>query len=238
MAAIDSPFAFHPEAPGRVLPLEAGDRLTRAEFERRWRAMPHVKQAELIEGIVYMAAAVRADRHGHPHSRLMVWLGTYAIHTPGVQDADNSSLQLDLDNEPQPDALLRIPQELGGQSDVTADGYVSGAPELVAEIAASSASLDLHGKLNVYRRHGVQEYIVWRVLDEAIDWFILHEGHFEPMPVEADGMFRSRVFPGLWLDAAALLRGDGVAVLNALHEGLTTAGHTEFVEKLRAAGSQ
>jgi Uma2 family endonuclease len=238
MASTESPLTFHWSAPVGVLPLEAGDRLTRGEFERRWKALPRLKRAELIEGVVYMAAAVRADRHGHPHSRLMVWLGTYAIHTPGVQDADNASLQLDLDNEPQPDALLRIPKELGGQSDVTSDGYIAGAPELVAEIAASSASLDLHGKLNVYRRHGVKEYIVWRVLDGAVDWFFLHEGRFEPMPAESDGVLKSRVFPGLWLDAAALVRGDGQEVLKVLHDGLNTAEHAEFAAKLQFYGDR
>jgi hypothetical protein len=158
-----------------VFPLENGDRLTRDEFERRWAAMPHLKKAELIEGMVHMAAAVRTDHHGHPHSRIMLWLSTYAIYTPGVQDADNASIQLDLDNEPQPDGFLRIARELGGQSEITQDGYTSGAPELVAEVAASSASIDLHDKLNVYRRHGVKEYVVWRVLENECDRLVRAE---------------------------------------------------------------
>jgi Uma2 family endonuclease len=237
MSTIESHFLSYPVAPNRVLPLEPGDRLTREEFERRWKAMPHIKRAELIEGVVYMAAAVRADRHGHPHSRLMVWLGTYAIHTPGIQDADNSSLLLDLDNEPQPDALLRIPKELGGQSEVTSEGYVSGAPELVAEIAASSASIDLHGKFHVYRRHGVQEYIVWRVLEEAMDWFVLEEGRYRALEADAGGVFKSRVFPGLWLDAPAMVRGDGLAVLKVLQEGMNSEEHAQFAARLKSGGA-
>ncbi len=221
----------HPTPP--VFALETGDRLTRDEFERRWRAIPHIKNAELIEGVVYRAAASRTDQHGEPHGFIMTWLGTYAVHTRSLQMADNASLQLDLDNEPQPDALLRIPRELGGQSDLTADGYIAGAPELVAEIAAPSTSLDLHAKLNVYRRHGVKEYVVWRVLEEAVDWFVLHEGRFEPLSVEPGQPHKSRVFPGLWLDAAALVHRDGLAVLKTLEQGLATPDHAAFVARLR-----
>lgn len=56
-------------------PLENGDRLSRYEFERRYRAMPHLKKAELIEGVVYIAAAaLRFKSHGQPHAHLMGWL--------------------------------------------------------------------------------------------------------------------------------------------------------------------
>ena len=44
--------------PPRILPLEHGDHLTREEFERRYEAMPHVRKAELIEGVVYMPSPV------------------------------------------------------------------------------------------------------------------------------------------------------------------------------------
>jgi Uma2 family endonuclease len=223
--------------PPRVFPLENGDRLTRAEFERRWKAMPQVKHAELVEGVVYMAAALRIDQHGEPHAFIMTWLGTYAFATAGVQMGDNASLQLDLDNEPQPDALLRIHRECGGQSEMTHDGYVSGAPELVAEVAASSTSIDLHAKLNVYRRHGVREYVVWRVLEDEIDWFVLNEGRFDPMSTDEGQVYKSRVFPGLWLDAPALIRRDGAAVLKTLQQGVATPEHAEFVARLTSARS-
>ncbi|PNK01847.1 Uma2 family endonuclease, partial [Cylindrospermopsis raciborskii] len=90
----------------------------------------------------------------------------------------NSTVRLDLDNEPQPDALLRIKSELGGQSRISEDDYIEGAPELIVEISGSTVSYDSHDKLNVYRRHGVKEYIVWRVYDQEIDWFYLHEGEY------------------------------------------------------------
>ena len=91
-----------------VLPLKHGERLTREEFGRRYEAMPHLKKAELIEGIVYMPSPVRIDFHGRPHAQIMAWLGTYWIATPGVDLADNSTVYLDSNNEHQPDALLRI----------------------------------------------------------------------------------------------------------------------------------
>ncbi|MFO5527900.1 MAG: Uma2 family endonuclease, partial [Cuspidothrix sp.] len=121
-----------------IPPLENGDKLTRHEFERRYHAMPNLKKAELIEGVVYMASPVRAKQHGKPHARIMGWLIAYEAATPGVESLDNTTILLDTDNEPQPDALLRI--ETGGQSRINKDDYVEGAPELIVEIAASSAS--------------------------------------------------------------------------------------------------
>ena len=92
----------------RPFPLENGDRLTRREFERRYAARPDIKKAELIEGVVHMPSPVRFASHGEPHSWVLAWLGTYCASTPGVRVADNTTVRLDSNNEPQPDALLRI----------------------------------------------------------------------------------------------------------------------------------
>src|SRR5215216_265089 len=143
-----------------VPPLEGGDRLTRAEFERRYNAMPHLKKAELIEGVVYVPSPVRYTQHGQPDFDIEGWLATYRMATPWTAGATNTTVRLDLDNEPQPDVILRL--ERGGQSHVDADGYLEGAPELAIEVTASHASYDLHDKLRAYRRNGIQEYIVWR----------------------------------------------------------------------------
>lgn len=141
------------QQPARSIPpLASGDRLTRAEFERRYQVTPEKFKAELIEGVVYVASPVRVF-HGTPHAALVTWLGVYQAATPGVSTADNTTTRLDLDNEPQPDALLRI--ETGGTSTISEDGYIEGAPELVAEIATSSAAIDLGAKQNAYRRNGV-----------------------------------------------------------------------------------
>lgn len=144
-----------------IPPLEPGDRLTREEFERRYYAMPNLKKAELIEGVVYMPSPVRLDRHGAPHAELVAWLVVYKSVTPGVRCADNTTVRLDETNEPQPDALLMIDPARGGQARISTADYVETAPELVAEVAASSASYDLHTKLGAYLRNGVREYIVW-----------------------------------------------------------------------------
>lgn len=213
----------------KIPPLQNGDRLTRDEFERRYQAMPHLKKVELIEGIVYMASPVNDEDHGHPHFNVIGWLAYYAAFTPGVRGGDNSSLRLDLDNEPQPDAFLRLLPTHGGQCQIDADGYVSGAPELIAEVAASSVSYDLGAKLNAYRRNGVREYVVWRVLDAEIDWFILRGGAYERLAVDADGIYRSQVLPGLWLDTAALLRDDLAAVLRVVQQGMASPEYLAFV---------
>ena len=219
-ATLTSPAAAMSPAVGRVPPLENGDRLTRADFERRYALMPLVKKAELIEGVVYMPSPVSLVRHAEPHARILTWLGVFVAATPDVHFGDNATVRLDLDNEPQPDAVLFWDVARGGQTRLSDDGYLEGPPELAAEVAASSVSIDLHAKLRVYRRNAVQEYLVWRVQDQAIDWFELREGDYRPPVADAAGIFRSVRFPGLWLDSAALLRGDLAAVLQTLQRGL------------------
>ena len=220
----------HPKIP----PLENGDRLSRVEFERRYDAMPQVKKAELIEGIVYMPSPVRLSQHGEPHSYLMGWLVAYKAGTPGLRVGDNATVRLDLDNEPQPDGCLLIDPDNGGQTRISEDGYIEGPPELALEVASSSVSYDLHAKLHVYRRSGVREYIVWRVLDEAIDWFALRDGEYERLEPGADGVVRSGVFPGLWLDPAALLRNDLATVLATAQRGAASPEHAAFVADLQS----
>jgi Uma2 family endonuclease len=206
--------------------LETGDCLTRPEFERRYEAMPWLKKAELIDGVVYVGSPV-GPLHADAHAQLMVWLGTYAAQTPGTRCSDNATVRLDMLNEVQPDALLRLMK--GGQSKAGDDmPYLEGAPELAAEVASSTVSRDLHAKLNLYLRHGVREYIVWRVLDNDVDWFRLEEGEYRRLAPGGDGIFRSLEFPGLWLDRAALLRGDMSAVLNVLNQGLASPEHVAF----------
>lgn len=216
-----------------IPPLEAGDHLTRCEFERRYEARPEIKKAELIEGVVYMPSPVRIKGHGRPHGRIMTWLGTYVVATPGVDLADNTTIRLDLDNEPQPDALLRLEPEVGGRSQISEDDYLEGVPELVVEVAASSASYDLHEKLRAYRRNGVQEHVVWRVYDKQVDWFHLLDGEYVRLTPDADGMIHSRVFPGLRLAVAALLTGDLAAVLAEVQKGIGSPEHSAFVERLQ-----
>jgi Uma2 family endonuclease len=217
----------------KIPPLENGDRLTRNEFERRYHAMPNLKKAELIEGVVYVASPLRIKSHGEPHAYIMAWLGVYKAATPGVGLADNATVLIDADNEPQPDALLRI--EVGGQSRINQDDYLEGAPELIVEIAASSASYDLHEKLKVYRRNQVQEYLVWRVYDQQFDWFRLKDGEYIQLEPSLDQIICSQIFPGLWLDKSALLAGDLMKVLSILQQGLSTSEHQEFVIRVNAS---
>jgi Uma2 family endonuclease len=218
-----------------IPPLENGDRMSRAEFERRYDAMPALKKAELIEGEVYMPSPVRYGRHSQPHGRLSTWLGIYELETPGVEAGDNGTIRLDLDNEPQPDAFLIIRPERGGQARISEDDYLEGAPELVAEIASSCASYDLGKKFHVYRRSGVLEYVVWRVLDGQIDWFVNRDGQFQPMAAASDGILRSTVFPRLWLEPAALVRGDRATLKAVIQQGLDSPEHAKFVARLERA---
>lgn len=168
----------------------------------------------------------------------MLWLGTYYVSTPGARLYDNTTVRLDIDNEPQPDALLRIEPEAGGRSRVAEDEYIDGPPELIFEIAASSVSYDLHDKLHVYRRNQVQEYAVWRVYDQQIDWWELREGEYLPLEPDEHDVVRSKVFPGLWLAVTALLEGKLAEVLATLQQGLASEEHAAFVARLVEKESQ
>ena len=217
---------------GGIPPLETGDHLTRREYERRYNAMPNVKKAELIEGVVYMPSPVRFKNHGSPHLQMATWVGVYLGHTPGLSAGDNATVRLDPDNEPQPDVLLRLEKDKGGRSEISADDYIEGAPELVIEIAGSSASYDLHEKLTVYRRNGVQEYIVWQVHEQRIDWFVLEDEQYARLQPDGEGVMRSRLFPGLWLHAPAMLSGGIPTFLATLQQGLATPEHQAYVASL------
>lgn len=222
----------------RVPPLQPGDHLSRAEFERRYDATPDLRKAELIEGVVYMPPPVSQDNHSGPQFDLITWLGSYRVMTPGVRGGDNGSIRLDLSNEPQPDAFLYVLASHGGQARIGNDGYVEGAPEFIAEIAASSASYDLHNKKRVYCRNGVREYLVWRVLDRSIDWFLLQGGEYRAIQPDSDGLYWSQTLPGLCLDAAALLRGDLQTVMLRQQDALSDPRHARFVAQLTQVASQ
>lgn len=195
--------------------LENGDALHAREFLRRYEQMPDVKKAELIEGIVYMGSPVSL-KHGEADSLIHSWLGSYASKNRKVRVAANVTVLLDPANTVQPDALLRLLPEEGGASRPGEKGYLRGAPELVVEIAASSASVDLHHKRRAYERNGIREYLVWRVLDGRFDWFQLEGDEYVTRVPDAVGLIRSLIFPGLNLNVPALLRGDVGALLAAV----------------------
>ena len=217
-----------------IPPLENGDVLSRDEFRRRWANMSSLKRAERFDGSVFMQAAVRFREHGQPHQDLQGWLMHYKAFTPGVEGADNATLEGPHD-DPQPDCSLIISPECGGSCEVNDEGYLVGAPEFLAEIAASSASFDLHEKFDSYQRSGVREYLVWKVLERAIVWFVLDGDHYRELPADPDGIHRSLVFPGLWLETAAIIAGDLRRVLEVLQQGLQSAEHTAFAQRLQAA---
>lgn len=235
LPGLENPFS-HSQRP--LPPLENGDRLSRAEFERRYAAMPWLKKAELIEGEVFMGPPVHFASHAEPHARIITWTGVYRASTPGVRSGDNAAVRLDADNEPQPDVLLRLDPRVGGSSRVSDDDYIEGPPELVIEIAASSASLDLHRKRHVYRRSGVREYLVWQIDDARIGWWALREGEYQPLEADAEGVLRSEVFPGLWLRAPALLGGDLAGVLATVQRGLASPEHAAFAALLAARAGE
>lgn len=214
-------------------PLNPGDRLSRTEFERRYLAHPEIKKAELVEGVVYMPTPIRFEKHSQPHAWIVGWLAVYVAATPGVSLGDNATVRLDFENEVQPDALLRLDSALGGHSHISEDDYLEGPPELIAEIAASSAAYDLHDKRRVYARSGVQEYLVVQMYERQVDWFSLEEGVYQPLSADDEGVLRSQVFPGLWLQAEAYWAGDLAAVLAVLQQGLASPEHAAFVARLQ-----
>lgn len=225
-----------PTPPESIPPLRDGDHLTRAEFERRYQAMPEVKKAELIAGVVYLPSPV-SNHHAATHFDMIGLLGTYRFATPGVVGSDNGSVRLEPESMPQPDLFLRILESHGGHSRRTVDGYIEGGPEFVVEIALTSVHYDLNVKLPLYQHNGVCEYVVWRVEDQAVDWFILRDGQYQRLPL-SEGVYHSEALPGLWLDPAALIRGDLDQLIRVMRQGIDSPEHAAFVQRLRERAAQ
>lgn len=178
-----------------------------------------------------MPSPVSSD-HGQMDRWISGWLAVYQAATPGVGGANNAT-SLMLDDAPQPDLSLLILPEYGGSSRV--EGlYFHGALEFVAEVSASSASNDLHDKYDLYQSAGVQEYLVVLLFEEEIRWHFRIDGRYQLLSPDADGLWRSRVFPGLWLDGTALLAGNLRQVLDRLQDGLRSTEHAQFVADLAA----
>lgn len=216
-------------------PLNSGDRLSRAEFERRYSARPDIKKAELIEGVVYVASPVY-PQHGEPHSDIIGWLSVYRAATPGIRVSDNTSLRLDVDNEPQPDVCVWIDDPTGEALRAPRDSFLEITPDLIVEVAASSASYDLYDKMNVYRRNGVQEYLVLLVYERETRWYEWQAGEYQLLEPDEDGILRSRVLPGLWLHPERFWEGDLAGVLAVLQQGLASPEHEAFVKTLQKNG--
>jgi len=217
-------------------PLEAGDHLDQATFHARYAAMPSDFRAELIGGVVFVPSPLRSE-HGESHALVMGWLTHYWIATPGTRVRDNATAILGDESEPQPDATLIVEPESGGQSSISEDGYATGPPELIVEVASSSESIDLHRKRRDYEQAGVLEYVVVVLRQRVVRWFILQDGTYREGEAEAHGLFKSTVFPGLWLDAPALLQGNGRQVMATLQHGIETLEHAAFVQQLQARRS-
>jgi Uma2 family endonuclease len=217
----------------RIPPLEAGDHLDQPTFHERYEAMPPAFRAELIGGVVLVPSPL-SQGHGFYHALVMAWLVNYWIATPGTKAGDNMTTILGETSEPQPDGTLIIDPAAGGQTGLSEDGYTIGPPELIVEVASSSVSIDLHAKRRDYEQAGVLEYVVVVLRQNIIWWFVLQDGAYQEMFADADGIFRSRVFPGLWLHVNALLQLDGVTVMDVLRQGLATPEHAAFVQQFQA----
>lgn len=213
-----------------LLPLLPGMRLSREEFLRRWEAMPELKRAELIDGVVHMPSPV-----SNPHARFDFavhgWLYAYLSRTPGCQGGNSATWLMDT-AAPQPDSHLLVLPEYGGQAR-SEPPYLVGAPELAVEICYTSQAQDLGPKLALYQRAGVREYLTVLLDESRVVWRArAASGVFEVIAADADGLLRSRVFPGLWLNPAALLAEDAQALLGALQQGLASPEHAAFVAEL------
>lgn len=215
-----------------VPPLVEGHRLDQPEFHRRYEAMPAGTHAELIQGVVFMPSPVGPE-HGRAHVPALVWLSYYEENTPGVEVLDNTSTVMGSKSEPQPDGLLRILSEYGGRTQ-TDRRFLRGVPELVVEVSHTTRYTDLGPKRDDYERAGVQEYVVRALQPDEVLWHVLQDGRLLVVPPDADGLYRSQVFPGLWLDPVALLSGNTRRLRAVLDRGAATAEHADFVARLAA----
>jgi len=213
--------------------LVTGERMTVEEFLRCWEELPELKNAELIDGVVHVSSPV-SHEHGSADTLIHLWLAYYAQATPGCQ-AGNNSTWLMLDSAPQPDAYLRILPSHGGQSRVERR-YDVGAPELAVEICLTSTEVDFGPKRKLYQKAGVREYITIELFWKRMVWRVLDENAvYVAQTLPPDGIVRSHIFPGLWLDEAAFWAENGAKMRAGLNAGLASEEHQKFVARLAAA---
>ncbi len=237
MATLDDPGALDRNEPGPAVAeptplLDDGQRLDQPTFHELYCQMPEDFRAELIDGVVHLNMPLYPD-HAIPDADVTGLLYCYKIETPGAILLNNVSTKLGPRSEVQPDCSLLIDPAYGGRTGSTARGMIINAPELVVEVGSSTLRIDLNAKKRVYEEAGALEYLVFDVPNQQFHWFALRDGRFEPLAIDADGLYRSRAFPGLWLDAAAFLRDDGRAVMAGLRRGLESEDHAAFVDRLR-----
>jgi Uma2 family endonuclease len=207
-----------------------GEQMSQPEFHRRYEACPNGEKWELVGGVVYMASPLKLN-HSRYDGEIGLLLESYRVGTPGIEVTHNATAVLGDESEPQPDLAMRILPEYGGQSRTSADDYLEGAPELVVEIAHSRRALAMHAKRKDYQRSGVIEYLVLLVEEQQVKWFDFPK---EIRP-NREGISRSRVFPGFWIDTEALLRRDSRQLLEVLQQGLASRQQVGFVKRLEAA---
>jgi Uma2 family endonuclease len=223
--------------PTNLLPaLFNGQHLDQPTFHEVYEAMPEGTWAELVGGVVYMPSPLRGE-HGEYDDVVSYWVVHYKRLTKGLRSGKNSTVILDSSGETQPDGHLRIPQALGGQTRIER-GFIVGAPELAIEIARSSRYYDLGAKKSDYERAGVQEYLVFELDPNRIHWFIRRGDYFEDLLPGPDGIYRSEVFPGLWLDPEAFYAEDLDRLVEVLEQGRATPEHAAFVSRLARAGKR
>ena len=213
--------------------LVEGQRIDQARFHALYQAMPSGTRAELINGVVLMPSPAGA-LHSRTHFPTIAWLGYYVENTPGLEGLDNASTVLGLRSELQPDAMLRILPQYGGRTR-TDSGFIQGVPEFIVEISHTSRYADLGPKFEDYERAGVLEYLVIAFEPNEAFWFVLRGGRFSDLSPSEDGIFRSQVFPGLWLDPTALFAGDTKRLRAMVDLGCASTEHAEFVGRLANA---
>ena len=214
-------------------PLVAGQRLDQPTFHERYEAMPPGTRAELIGGVVSMPSPMSYE-HDRRNNAAIFMLTYYEGFTPGVEALGGVTTILGIRGEVQPDAMLRILPECGGRTRPVGD-YVGGSPELVVEVSLSTRRKDLGPKLRDYDRAGVLEYLVSTTGPDDFHRYALRDGRLIREPLPADGLFQSEVFPGLWLDPAALRSRDFRGMMATLDRGIATPEHAAFAARLAAA---
>ncbi len=217
-----------------VFELENGARMDQPTFHALYKQTPEGFRAQLIGGTVYVMASPTSQRHGRPHARIVHWLSLYSDDTPGTDVLDNTTNVLGRESEPEPDACLLVQPEYGGQTAADKDDMLVGAPELIVEVANTTRAIDLGRKKADYEEAGVREYVVILAQEQAVVWFRRGPDEFTEMPAGANGVFRSELFPGLWLDPRGIFDPTTRRLTAATRKGLASPEHAAFVAGLAA----
>lgn len=170
---------------------------------------------------------------GELASSVSYWLCQYRRSTPCVESLGRVSIFLDPTTEIETTAAMWLTP---GADDRPRWQRCEGVPELLVEVTATVHNKVFRRRLRVYEQSEIHELLVVTGDPRDTALYARENGRFARVSPADDGSYRSRVFPGLWLDPSALFSDEWNEMAACLDRGMATEEHAAFVASSVEAG--